>query len=536
MAWSAAFLDRIADPTRGAVLYYVEVEAIDGAVGTGGYSVGSLPSLASEKGATIHRVTTEGERLTPGAWTVDLGGFAFSVAPLAGDGMATLEAVEAAIPRGAVVSLYVGFAGDARGSFARVGVGQVAEIDGEFATLSDGRTAFLGYRFTVPDLPSALRSRWYKAVGAHGWAYQTTATTTLSNTEAVGSSSYEVGTIVGFNRPTTGDYPYGCFRVETSAGDPYWRLWSSAAMSTFTIQAAATASLMGTTDIGASAGDGLTEAWYLRGHPADLTMQMLTSRETGNGPWDVYPAAWGLGVSYRLVDAADVIYWRDGRVCTPSSGDYEWELAGTEAVEDWYAWWAGLLSRAGWFMCMRQGQITVRPAQNMGGTHELSGYTIRDSDIQRVKSLRARVAWADVEAYQVAVFYNDGVADGPLDASGNATIDGASEVVARGTVKTLPATARITYDLSEVLWRNQSAVAACDAARLIEAVAWVGPVVEMTLPLWAAGLCLGDIVDTDIWQIPGVAQVPAMVIGRHPLWDSGVVEVTLWFRSPEVES
>ena len=524
MAWSSEFIARLSEPDRGPLRYFVQVRDVGSSIGIPGFCVASELGLSATSAAACTALKTLGQSLTPRTWRTQIGGYEVSIVGEPDD----LAEVLAAIPAGAVLELYVGWLGMARGAFARVGVGMVGGIKAEIGPIG-AHSVQRGIRLQVADLPASLRSRWYKAAGGQSLFYTlggTSARTTTTGTEAVGSLSYDVADTSTFLRRLSGTYQHGAFYVESSIGDGYWRLWSGGTSTTLTVYESATVGCLGTLDVGAGVGDYVVCGWYLRGHPSDIVCEVLTSRETGNGPWDVLPASWGLGVSVQLLDTADIVAWRDSGVTTPSSGSYQWELADREQVPDAWAWLAGLLSGGGWFLAMRQGQITVRPAQNMMAPSVHTGVLLTDADSIDGGPVDIDYAPSALrpEAYRVKVGYL-------AYSAGVYTPD--SEVVVTTNVDTLPATAEVVYDLADRIHRNRQPVAEVDAARLVEACRDVSEVGRWRFPLWAAVLTLGDLVDLETAAPLLPRDAPrtghrAMVVGVEVDWQTEVVTLDLW--------
>lgn len=521
MAWSSNFIEWLGRDDRGPLRYFVEVRDVGSGIGAAGFCVASEVGLSGTSDAACEELKTLGQSLTPRTWRTQVGGFEVVVV---GDGD-DLAAVLAAMPVGAVLELYVGWLGMVRGDFERVGVGMVGGVRAEMVPVG-AHTAQRGVRIQVADLPASLRSRWYKAVGTQNLFYSVGTETTTTATEAVGSLSYDVSSTTGFLARGGSSYPYGAVLVSSTLGDTYWRLWSGSTGTTLTIYDASTVGCMGTIDVGAGLGDVVVAGWYLRGHPSDIVLEVLTSRETGNGAWDILPASWGLGVSIQLVDTADVVTWRDAGITTPDSGNYQWEIADVTEVTDAWAWLAGLLGDGGFFLAMRQGQITVRPVQNMWAWKVRSGLRLTDDDSLDGGPVELDYAPASLrpEAYRCAIAFRR--------LSGGAYVDD-REVVVTTKVDTLPATAEIVYDLGDRLFRNSTECAQQDGRRLCEATRDVSEIGRWRFPLWAAVLTLGDLVDLETAapllprdRADGAGR--ATVVGVEVDWVAGMVTLDLW--------
>lgn len=466
MSWSSDFIAGLNQ--RHTIRWYVSIDDRTNGYGEP-WQAGSDPSLCPDPSVGVRNLQMQGQSLTPRTWETSLGGFSFEVV----GGMA---ASLAALVRGALVYLYVGYEGMTRSQFARVGVGAIVAVDGRCG--ASGGVESL--QVTVQDLLYALQCRQTADIGAHPLFYQTSASTTLTADEAVGSGTYDVASTANFNRPTSGTYPYGYILVETSAGDAYYRRFSATTGTTITIQDAASVGLVGTSDIGATSGDTIREAWGLRGHPLDIFRSLLTTRGDGlGGTYDTYPEGWGFRISPHLVDIEDMDAFKAADLLTPSSGSYEWEFAGVEKQENGWSWLSSIYTAAGFFFAMRQGSITCRPVQSPKGLRIHSGINIDDDEIAAVTGYEAYDSRCSPEYYFIQV----------TTASSGAFTD------LSVTMSTLPAGNTYDYDLTDKVFDNGTAIAAVDLARLKFAVTTVPEVVRLRVAgLRCAQLTLGDVV------------------------------------------
>jgi len=512
LSWGSDFVAGLSE--RHTIRWFVSVSnSLPGFAAD--FQVGSDALAGATPGVGGTNLSTMGQSLTPREWTTTLGGFSFDVV---GD----LGLALRSLPRGTQMLLHVGYEGWTRTQFEIVAVGTVVSAAGV-----SGAMGVDAVRITVQDLPYALRGRQTADVGAHPMFYTTTATTTLTNNEAVGSATYEVGSTANWGIPTGGTYTHGYVLVETALGAAYYRRATIASGTSFSITNAATVGIVGSTDIGASAGDTIREAWGLRGHPLDIVRYLLVSRGDGlGGAYDVYPEGWGFEISSNLVDTDDIEQWRDHPMLVPSSGNYEWEIAGVDQVDDGWSWLSSLLSRCGFFLAMRQGRITCRPAQNPRALHAYSGIHLDDREIARITSYEAYDSRVPEEGYYAVV--NTG-------SSGNFS-------TASTRMGSLPGTYSVSYDESELVYTNGTAHAAVDLARLSLAVHTIPEVVGLRVAgLRAAVLTLGDLVTFTTALCPsrsmlGMTGRTGLVTGHRVDWLGGYVdvEVVTWPSDEEV--
>lgn len=523
MSWSGDFIDLLGRASQAPVVWVHPLNTQSG-YGDPAYSLGSIPGVGSDTAALLVGLRTIGQELQVRTWTTTLGGFSFRVVPTGptGDVLPFIEAC----PRGTVLGLYVDLDGS---GMHQVGTGVVSSVVHAF----EG-ARYAGTVVTCVDVPRAMQGRLTNATGAHPLFYTigpdvTGSTTTLTSDAAVAAGSYAVADASAFPGRLGGSYPYGAVLVSTSLGDAYWRLWSANGTTTLTITGAATASLMGTTDVGASAGDTVTAGWYLTGHPLDIAREVLVSR-TGDGSAGLYdrlPEGWGIGMSDALIDHQDIDAWKASDLLTPASGSYLWQIAGTDRVDDPWGWLTDWLGRAGYFLAMRQGLVTVRPAQNLNSSRISTEIAITDSDIASVEGGSVWDPTVDREYYQCRVV----------------SVAHTSNVLS-AVMSSLPAGDWYDYDVSDRLWANETAVCNMEAARLSLAVVAIPETVRLTCAgLRLAVLTLGDMVYLDTSLIPsrsrgvdGYLTQRAMVTYHAVDWMRGVVVVglTMWPIESEV--
>lgn len=516
MSWPGRFVTALAVNARATVIY-VQPVCTDSGFGDPTYAIdsigGAVSGLRVDQSARIDLLRPVGQSVLPRTWGVTLGGFNFRVL---GDPAAFLRGV----PLGTVLSLHVGFDNYDDTGLVHVDTGTVTGIDAVYERGSGQMPCFVGLEVTVVALPRALQGRLVNSGGAHPLFYNVGSTTTLTADSAVADGTWDVADTSTFLKRVGGSFPYGCISVATSAGAAFYRIWNASTATTFTIQDAATAGVMGTTDIGASTGDTVTECWYLRGNPLDIVRQVLTSRtgNAANGEYDILPEGWGIGLAHQLVDNNDISSQYHSHQLTPGAGTYRWELAGSDPIEDPWGWLAGWLAAAGYIICVRQGLLTCRAAFDTHGLRIDSGIRIDDNDIVDIDGSSLWDTMNRVEYYQCVVQTATG-----------------SQSVSRTHIASLPAGAAYTYDVSDRQWGNNTVVAAMDAARLVESVASIPERVRILCGgLRLAVLTLLDLVTLNTRLIPtkrdglaGCVERSALVVGHTVDWTGGTVRLEL---------
>lgn len=447
-------------------------------------------------------VRVEGQSVTPRTWDAQVGAFAVE---LVGD---PREAYRC-LPRGTIVEL-VCVIGDTEG---RIAAGMVRTIRG------DGPSRWI----ECLDLLTALRGPL--DVTRDPLFSLVTATTTTTAFEAVASGTYDVADTTGFQRETSG---IGAFKVVSSvSGLTYYRLWSAAGATTFTISDASDASVMGTTDTGCLGGDAISEVAYIYGHPCDIVRKVLTSTGAGtNGAFDLLPEDWSVGLLADLVDSDDIDVWE--RTISVASGSYVLQTPVVESISDPLSWLLGVLSPLGIWITMRQGQLTVRCAQDLtasGVVH--TGLTITLAMVVEVEDHDSHDVQHDHEYESTTVRSYSGT-----------TVDDA------GTPLTLPGGGTLEHDASAYVFENQSAIRTEAAARMVQSDCAIPERIVLRLRgLLAAQLCAGDVVTLDLWtgteqQVVWAADqgwgngayvgASATVQEVSPDWLGGTVRVALW--------
>ena len=498
MGWSADFITALqTGPYRPAFLlrriqnlsepgYFIEV------------SSHPPPGSAVRLGG----IRVEGQSVSPRTWAVTVGAFSVEIV---GDPTDVLFA----LPRGAIVELIADF----DGVQGRIAVGQVRTFRGTAPSMW----------LECLDLFSALRSSL--DTGEYPLFTSVAASTTTTILHAVGAAVYTVADTTGFEKQTGG---LGAIKITTTLGFVYYRIWSAKTATTFTIEDPTDATVMGTTDGGALSGSTVSEVGYIYAHPSNIALNVLCSTGGGaNGPFDVLPAGWGIGVLSALVDELDASDWKN-LVTLVASGSYVVQTPVTAPIANPLTWLLGILSPLGMWLTMRQGKITFRSAQD---THAVgfvleSGYVIRISDVVSVE---------DYDAYDVDHEHE-------YESCKVTTFSGTVTKTDGAKTATLPGGGTNNHDASAYVFENVSAIGTEAALRMVEADTRIPERLVLRLRgLSAAVLCPGDVLTLELGVPTGLSVIVysrtgaagfgsrvAVVHEVSPDWLGGTVRIGVW--------
>ena len=494
MAWSDAFIQRISAPTRSGEIWIVEVFEAYQEPNGGSYSISTAEGYGTETiMAGPPRIT--GSRLTPVTWASTVGSCSVDIA-------GEIRTLERHITRGTVVRVLCGFVGWQYSDFEVVTWGMVWDRVG----------SGVSHTLEIRDPISALQNRM-STLPPEGFNTNEH-TTTLSANYTVGNATITVGATSSFEYDTT--TPIGVIKIAS-----FYLTYTGQTATTFTGVSAA--GQFGTTAANAAAGDTVTEAVILRGHPLEVALRLLLSRGvTGNSSYDHYPEKWGWGIHQQLIDIDDVEDWRDN-VVKVASGSYQWDVIIEGRWDNPGSSLVGLLQSAGLYATIRQGKLTIRGGKNpvMSSTPPyLADYAIDDDDIV--------ADWSGITSsmcdpnhateYRFARF------------STNATTLETDE----GATGTLPSERSYTYDCSDIVFSNESAVRTEMSDRLSTCVLRVPNAVRLRLAgMRFAALAPGDVIALRTERISGRIDYTAdggrlcLVTQVSPDWSKNIVDITL---------
>lgn len=499
MSWSADFIARLErrQQANRYVLQVIEVYAEPGLA----YAIGSHRGLVASQGKPrIVRVSNTGPTATPRAWSSTVGQFNVT---FAGD----LGEVCAHITRGTIVELLVGLEGMSPADFQRVNLGIVRDVRG------------VGPEHTIEvfGIDAAFRQR---LTGAHQQSQLFSnlgIDSTLAADYTPADTELEVVSTSSFNRETGAT---GAVKITPTSGDPFYLTYTGTATGPVRFTGLSATGACGTTAVAAVTGDRVEEVAYLSGHPLDIARKILASRGTGNGSYDAYPAAWGLGLLDELIDHDDIDQVK-ANIVSVASGTYKWEYIQQTLAEDGFAWLAAFLRPAGLILTVRQGSVTIRAAQN-SQTGVVSGYTLADKDIARFN---------DYDAFD----YRH-MPEHTLLVVNHSTGDSFSAPSAFGLedAATLPSALTYVVDLSDRIFTNASEQVYEVHHRVQESVYRVPERIVVTCP----GLRLAPLANLDLFEFTskilpsrrdgaaGFTDRRAVIEQITPRWFDGVVDLS----------
>jgi hypothetical protein len=395
----------------------------------------------------------------------------------------------------------MGFEGWPESSWERIALGVVRDIQ-------VSQVGGLSAQMLFDDLVTATRQRFDPDATTCALFATQPASTTLSASYSAGDSSITVASATNFYGRTS-----GLLRMVPTSGDPFYLRYTNVSGTTVTVS---TTTSYGTTASSMSGGDQVYICAWISGHPLNIVHRILASRDGTNGPQDVLPEAWGLGITDTLIDGDDIGSFRDV-VWVATSGSYEWDVVEEAAADDAYGWLVALLSPAGGFLAMRQGRITARCAQRPTYSCGLPITPIAASDRMSDTGWRynafsslQRVEYCASRVHSYTTFTD----------------------TTAGDSATMPVERRKDHDLSAVLISNETACRQGDVNRLSIYNTRIPERITMPLPPVYATLCPGDLVDLDTTGVPTRAQlrgatgVQLGVVDEVSVdWSDGVVSI-----------
>ena len=508
--WNADLSAAVSGP-GGALEWLIEpVIALGSSTGgpSGLYVAGAVYGTARIPGVRptmVPRSVNVGPySVSPVSWRANEGSWSFRIADR---DRATLAQ---AFRRGSWYRLRVGLDGMAVAAYSPVALGRVAGVTesatGEITVTMWGPGASLGSR---PDTIS-VRSSIHPTI---------TATTVSGGAYTAGDAAINLASVSDVAGRTGG---YLMLYVEPTAGTPFYIRGTGITAST--VDGLDAAGSFGTTAASAPNGSSVTPIWYDEGNPWSLLLRILTSTGQGaNGGNDTLPDRWGYGLPVDVIDFPG-IEGHGRELFSPSSGLFSLRLGVLSPPENPGAWLVSWMSRIGAWLCTREGSITLRAAQDItsrGSIDRHTGIVITDADIIPGRSTVEWFAGDQPTEYLRARVLS---ASGSTQSSAAAT---AGTLPNRGSV--------VEYDLSAVLWDNETATRSDVVGRLAPWVKAVGETVQITCRgMGMARRCPGDVVDIRSSDLRGRlartvvgygAGIPAMITAVAPNWSQGTTQL-----------
>jgi len=497
MPWGSGFLGALTASSKVPMWEFVSEWVPALAYGTG--TVATSHAQAGSPVLIVSAPSISGQRIQPitwaptsAAWSVKLSG-------------TDCHRAIGMCPRGSIVSLWCTLDGYRE----RVALGVVRNLSGSSQDWS----------VDVQDISTALTSR-LKSDPFEGELFHDLAdgdTTVATGGYTAGDPTLTVTSAAGLKCDSvTGRYTV----LVTSTSGSQFYVTGTLAGNVLTI---ATAGDFGTTDANAAAGNLVTACALLEGHPLDLMRRILTSGS--GGAFASLPDSWGLGVTDSWFDHSGITTYRD-LVTVATSGAYTWRMVFAAPLGSPWSVFAALLSQAGIWMTMRQGDIVFRACQNVFAP----ATAVVGSVTALQKGPKPGWSWQQ-HAQEITYEYAIATVSGPTTSKQEpGTIYGLPLAV----IQSHPSLDEASYDLSAVAWSNEAAVLAGDVLRLAFWAVLPPEAFSFQIPKWrAAQWCDGDLVQLDLPELRGIATyrghtyegVPAMIVEAAPDWSGDGVRL-----------
>lgn len=430
MPWSAPFLSKLRSTLVQPRFLLNSIEPPE-RIGKGNWTMTSdenvdgLPILAQSGWAAM------GTEVTPKTWASTTG--TWSV-PLVGD----IRGLQTRLWRGQLVELRMGFPGWDESEFEPVALGAVWNLTGRPGL----------WTLKMRDIYSALQSRFAKDVQEQQLFHDVGTSTTVGTPGyTAGAGTINVASTTGFQRQDNGTGTLkGVIQVTGNSGTTFFLTYTGVTATTFTGLSAA--GQFGTSTENSSTGGIVVEFAYIDDHPIDFVGRVLVSDGSfsSNG-LNTLPKSWGIGLPNRLIDEVDMNRWRNHT--TPATGTGDWDIVVGDPQANPLSFVRNTISRGGFFLTIRQGRITIRPATNPNASNltaqipsvNVFNDAITDAEIDEDFGGLQWESWDNsygVEFRRVRV----------LTATGQQTND--------EPISGLPAGDLLEYDLSDVIFSNQS--------------------------------------------------------------------------------
>jgi hypothetical protein len=462
MSWSSGFVAALSSASKVPQWELVVERNVFGA---GGTAYVSHQQLASGVPALIARAPTfSPNRITPVSW-VPVGG-TWSVEIAWSDPHRAITMC----PRGAIVSLYCTM----EGYRERMAIGIVRNLTG-----SPG-----AWRVECQNITSGLTSRLTDNADEIRLFHDLNdGDTTVAANYTAGDPTLVLTDASGLEKDSDAGALY-CVLVTDNGGTQFYVI-GTLAVNTITIT---TAGAFGTTDADADAGNAVTACAYIAGHPLDVMRKLLISGSAMGSVWDTLPAAWGLMLDGGWFGHGDINDVRDDVVVVPA-GSYRWDLVFSAPLTSPWSYLQNLLSQAGIWLTMRQGEIVFRAACDPGSPPLGSVGSIGPRSLATGKV----PAWS--WQWQAQEFAAEYAMTRVLSGTGSTT----DPPILLLTVESYPMEYEALYDLSGVVWSNEAAIRGEVGDRLYPFAIYPPEAFSLALRGWAAAAwCEGDYVTLDL--------------------------------------
>lgn len=323
-----------------------------------------------------------------------------------------------------------------------------------------------------------------------------------------------------FERETGRD---GAVLITPTSGDPFIVTYSGISGNNLT--GVSTTAAFGTSGSGATvnSGDLVQEVCWIQRHPATMALRILVSTGAGtNGSYDSLPSSWGLAVPEDIVDVQGFVDAATALNRSLASGSYDVHTASTEPQGPALQWLQNELNRYGLWLCVRQGQITIRPALDYYRHSPATVLTLDSSNLLNVLPNRNNF---DPGQQTEARFFT---VKGELITDWAITDEAPQTRPILSTIADGP-----VVDGWPNVYQNQANINLSIAQRVGPWHQRIHTVIEVQATLAAAQLCVGDwikILHRGLWDHTTVVTQfprPAMVTAMSCDWSAGTVSLRL---------
>ena len=520
MAWSSEFLAEISAPTVAPKF------ALEFLPGYDGLGPGADLVITSHESADLNlgsEISVGGGRISPGTWSYTAGSWSVQVVG------SLYTIIDAGVQRGNLARLLMGFQGWDVEDFEPVALGALSSIQGVAPV----------YTLTFSDILTHLQSRHdsspsrlalFDTLDANDADLTPVTSALTSDYDPATSSTVVVGNLSSFEIGDT----RGVVMLSDDDNEPFFLTYTSVT-STTTFNGILTSDLCNTTRVSLSTGsNAVAQAGaFLEGHPVDIARQVLASTDAGtNGDYDDLPRTWGLAVYDDWLDHEDMDDWK-AIIGNPAGTTHDWEVIVLEGQTNAIGWLSGILAPAGIWIVARQGQLSVRAAQNLDESSSdtfspplTAEVSITDDDIEAITNHDLWHPEVSVEAAVSIVWYNSG------HSSSNDAV-----FITELSLNSLPGTTWASHDLTGVIFQAHADPATDVANRCHMWETRIPESVSLQCrSLRLAQLCPGDVVtlttDKLEGRLPettddGYVDELMMVTSVSVDWTSGIVDLEL---------
>lgn len=374
------------------------------------------------------------------------------------------------------------------------------------------------------DIGYSLQSRWVREAGESrlfdsldGMGAQV-----FGTDYTAGDATIHTTSTAAFERRDGGSY---LLRVHPDSGaDPFWLTASGKTGTSFT--GCSATGQYGTTAVDADA-SALSQVYgqaLLDEHPLVTARRVLVSTGTvgGNGAWDTLPQSWSYGIPTELVAGGDIARHVD--ISSPASGSAAWDWVVQDAADDGQSTLGAFLAPGGFFVGVRQGEVTARAICDPDVVEPPDTWDLVDGEVMSYRPWDPTV----IECQTVRFVWPTGAA---------------YESTETEDLGTRPVFRQNRYDLPHT-WSNRTAWGDSLNARLRPYLARVPERFTVRQPGWGVPASIGDMVRLTA-RVPktryddrndGIRNRKTTVVGGGPDWFRGETVLTLIAHDPSARS